>query len=97
MKIKLYTSIIGLQRRGRLISDITETTNSLNIEELLMTLDIEKTSDSINRYFLMCVLKKFGFVNQFRKWMHIIIKNPESCVINGGKATPYFKLERGTR
>ena len=25
------------------------------------------------------------------------MKNPESCVINGGKTTPYFKLERGTR
>ena len=25
------------------------------------------------------------------------MKNPESCVINGGKTTSYFKLERGTR
>ena len=25
------------------------------------------------------------------------MKNPESCVINGGKTTPYFKLEKGTR
>ena len=25
------------------------------------------------------------------------MKNPESCFINGGKTTPYFKLERGTR
>ena len=25
------------------------------------------------------------------------MKNPESCVINGGKTKPYFKLERGTR
>ena len=25
------------------------------------------------------------------------MKNPESCVINGGKTTLYFKLERGTR
>ena len=25
------------------------------------------------------------------------MKNPELCVINGGKTTPYFKLERGTR
>ena len=45
----------------------------------------------------MCVLKKLGFGNDFRKWMQILMKNRESCVINGGKATPYFKLERGTR
>ena len=25
------------------------------------------------------------------------MKKLESCVINGGKTTPYFKLERGTR
>ena len=25
------------------------------------------------------------------------MKKPESCVINGGKIAPYFKLERGTR
>ena len=25
------------------------------------------------------------------------MKNPELCVINGGKTTLYFKLERGTR
>ena len=45
----------------------------------------------------MCVLKKFGFGNDFRKWIQILMKNPESCVSNGGKTTPYFKLERGTR
>ena len=45
----------------------------------------------------MCVLKRFGFGNDFRKWIQILMKNPESCVINGGKTTPYFKLEKGTR
>ena len=62
-----------------------------------MTVDIEKAFDSINHSFLMCVLKKFGFGNEFRKWIQILLKNPESCVINGGKTTLYFKLERGTR
>ena len=32
-----------------------------------MTVDIEKTFDSINRSFLMCILKKCGFGNDFRK------------------------------
>ena len=61
-----------------------------------MTVDIEKAFDSINHSFLMCLLKKFGFGNEFRKWIQILMKNPESCVINGDKTTPYFKLERGT-
>ena len=62
-----------------------------------MTVDIEKAFDSINHSFLMCVLKKFGFGNEFRKWIQIFLKNPESYVINGGKTTPYLKLKGGTR
>ena len=45
---------------GRLISDVLEITNSLDIEVLLMALDIEKAFDSINHSILMCMLKKFG-------------------------------------
>ena len=75
MKIKLLTSIIGLlSESGRLISDVLEITNSLDIEGLLMTINIEKVFDSINHSFLMCVLKKFGFGNEFRKWMQILKK-----------------------
>ena len=33
-----------------------EKSNSLNIERLLMTVDIEKAFDSINHSFLMCVV-----------------------------------------
>ena len=62
-----------------------------------MTVNIEKAFDSINHSFLMCVLKKIGFDNEFQKWIQILMKNPELCVINGGKTTLYFKLERGTR
>ena len=62
-----------------------------------MTVDIEKAFNSINHSFLMCVLKKFGFGSDFRKWVRILMKNPESCVINGGKTIPFFKLERETR
>ena len=59
-----------------------------------MTVDTEKAFDSINHSFLMCELKKFGFGNEFRKWIQILMENLESCVINGGKTTPY---ETGTR
>ena len=29
--------------------------------------------------------------------VQMLMRNSESCVIDGGKTTPYFKLERGTR
>ena len=78
------------------MSDVLEITSSLDIEELLTTLDVEKAFDSINNSFLMCPLKTIGFGNNFRKWIQILIKILESWVINDSKTTPYFKLERGT-
>ena len=93
----VYVNNRFISESGRLISDILEITNSLDIEGILMTVDIEKAFDSINHSFLMCVLKKIGFGNDFRKWIHILMKNPESCVTNGGKTTPYCKLESGNR
>ena len=56
-----------ISESGRLISDILEITNSLDIEGILMTVDIEKAFDSVNHPFLMCVLKKCGFDNDFRR------------------------------
>ena len=54
-----------ISESGRLISDVLEITNSLDIEGILMAVDIEKAFDSINHSFLMGVLKKFGFGNNF--------------------------------
>ena len=42
-------------------------------------------------------VKKFGFGNKFIKWIQILMKNPELCVISSGKIRPHFKLERATR
>ena len=80
-----YTNNRFISESGRLISDVLEITNFLDIEGLLMTVDIEKGFGSINHSFLMWVLKKFGFGSEFRKWIQILMKNLESCVINGGK------------
>ena len=33
----------------------------------------------------------------FVSWIKTILKNQESCIINGGKTTRYFKIERGAR
>ena len=62
-----------------------------------MTLDIEKVFDSVNHLFLITALEKYGFKEDFIKWIQILIQNQESCVINRGTKTNYFILERGTR
>ena len=40
-----------ISESDRLISSVLEITNSLDIEELLMTVDIEKAFDSINHSY----------------------------------------------
>ena len=82
---------------GRLISDVIEIANIRQMEGFLVTMDVEKSFDSLGHKFLISVLKKFGFGQNFISWVEIILKNQESCVINGGTTTQYFKLNRGAR
>ena len=42
----------------------------------------------------MVILKKFGFGNSFIDWIKILT-NEESCVINGGSTTSYFRFKKG--
>ena len=62
-----------------------------------MIIDFEKAFDSMNHVFLIAALKKYGFGDNFIDWIKILLNNQESCVINGGHTTKYFKLERGAR
>ena len=62
-----------------------------------MTIDIEKAFDSLNHSFFLAVLKKFGFGTSFIKWIKTILNKSKSCVINSGKTTQYFQLNRGAR
>ena len=82
---------------GRLIADIIEITDILNKEGFLVAMDIEKAFDLLDHTFLISLLKKVGFGNNFVNWIENLISKQESCVINGDNTTQYFHLERGTR
>ena len=60
-------------------------------------MDLEKASDSLGHDFLLCVLKRFGFGDNFITWIKILLNDQQSCVINGGFATQYFILKKGAR
>ena len=62
-----------------------------------MIIDTKKAFDSVNHLFLTTTLEKFGFKEDFIKWIQILIQNQESCVINEGTPTNYFKLERSAK
>ena len=62
-----------------------------------MTVDIEKAFDSINHCILIKVLEKYVFEKDFIKWIKMLLQNQESCIVNGGTTTSYFKLKKGAR
>ena len=43
------------------MSDIYEVSDLLKLKGLLLTVDIEKTFDSVNQNFLLKVLENYGF------------------------------------
>ena len=86
-----------ISESGRLISDVTEMCDILDIPGYLIIMDIEKAFDSLNHDFLLSILKKFGFGENFMHWIKVLLNNQQSSVINGGFKTPYFNLEKGAR
>ena len=58
-------------------------------------MDIEKAFDTLDHTFLFSVLKKVGLGKDYISWIETLLKNQESCVMNGGTTTQYFQLNRG--
>ena len=50
-----------------------------------MTVDIEKAFDSVNHWFLLQILRKFGFGLDFVSWIKTILKISESYIITEEK------------
>ena len=55
-------------------------------------MDIEKALDSLDHNFLIFTLEKYSFSKSFILWVKILLRDQESCVINGGTTTKYFSL-----
>ena len=58
---------------SRLIADIIQITDILNEEAFLVAMDINKALDSLNHTFVISVLKRFGFGNNFVSWIETLI------------------------
>ena len=84
---------IGESRR--LISDVIEIAKIEKLEGFLVAMDIEKAFDSLEHNFLIFTLEKYGFSKNFILRVKILLRDQESCVINGSTATKYFSLGRG--
>ena len=91
-----YLNGWSISEGRRLISDIFEVSDLLKLKGLLLTIDIENALDSANHNFLLKVLENYGFSHGFLRSISILLPNHKWCVINDGKTTRYFPLQRGT-
>ena len=76
---------------------ILEYADKNNIEAILFSADFEKAFISIDHTFILAVLKSYGFGPDFIQWVKTFRNNAKNCVMNGGKSTGYFPLQRRTR
>ena len=95
-----YHQTVYVQNRhvgeaGRLISDILDISDKLNVDDYLVLVNIEKAFHSLDHGILLVIFKKFGFGNNFTDSVKILWTNQVSCVISGSSTTSYFKLEKG--
>ena len=61
----------------RLISDILEIKEDLQMEGFLLTIDFQKAFDSLNHNFLLETCKAFGFPPNMLNWINILLTNQE--------------------
>ena len=79
---------------GRLISNIIEIAKIKKMEGFSVTMDVEKAFNSLDHNFLISALEKNALGKNFISWVKILLKNHESCVLNGGTTIKCFLLER---
>ena len=81
----------------RLVYDIIQNLKENNKSGILLLLDFEKAFDSVEWRFIEQTLTAFNFGQYFLDWFKILYHGSESCVINNGTYSEFFRLERGCR
>ena len=81
----------------RLIADIMEYSQKMEIPGILLLIDFEKAFDTIKWNFLYQVLEHFNFGKCFIDWIKIIYNKVYSCVTNNGYSSTPFNITKGIR
>lgn len=81
----------------RTIYDILFETKNRNIPGLLLSIDFEKAFDTVSWSFIEKVLKYFNFGSSIIAWIKLFQQGSESCIIQNGFMSDFFRLNRGCR
>jgi len=77
--------------------DLIEYCKDNHVNGSLLFIDFEKAFDYLDWNFIDNALTWFNFGPSFKKWIMTLYSNSESCIINNGYISRYFKVSRGVR
>ena len=83
---------------GENIRTIFEVIEYLNDEDkagLIFFADFEKAFDSIDHEFIFKTLNYFNFGASFNNWVKLFYTDAQSCIVNNGHMSEFFKIDRG--
>ena len=81
----------------RQIDDIIAYLNNKNKPGALIALDFAKAFDTLSKKCIVQSLETFNFGPRFFGFVKTIMKDTESCIINGGRISDRFNTKRGIR
>jgi exonuclease III len=83
----------NIQRTQNVIELCDETQE----KAILVNIDFEKAFDTISWEFIYKAMNKLGYPETFIKWIKAIYEEIETCVINNGHISSFFKPGKGVR
>ena len=86
-----------ISENKRLLDSVIKFTEGKKIPGLLLFLDFEKAFDTLGWSFINKTLQHFGFGPSLLNWIKLFYCSIESCILNNGWGSNFFKLSRGVR
>ena len=64
---------------------------------LLVSIDFQKCFDSISWEAILAALRTFGFPENIRSWIKLMLEESRACILNNGFTSNYFQCQKGTK
>ena len=82
-------------KQSRVIDDTVQYIKQKNMKAVLVLLDFAKAYDSVIWDYMIAILCKFNFSNDYIEWIEVCYKNILSTVVNNGYSGSWLKLHKG--
>jgi hypothetical protein len=83
----------NIQRTQNLI----EVCEDIQEKAILLNIDFAKAFDTINWNFIYNAMEKMGYPEKLIKWVKALYEGIETCIINNGYSSEFFRPEKGVR